>query len=185
MTRFYDRKLTVKRAESLGTNADFFTNLRGYDGYGTLPIPQALDSEITELLRQWEGLGELERDTAVRQLQSDQRWTFLAYSERMASLAVRESNASLIHCVLLAIGIGWGLGDCRDSVLILPLHYDAATRIGIGPEEMFERAASYLPTEPGNVLRRFPQRSNEDKSLAAMGYVVGSDSDGFRYQRTW
>jgi hypothetical protein len=166
-------------------DADFFTNLRGHVGYGTLPIPQALDSDITELLRRWEGMGKLERDSALRQLRSNQRWTLLAYSERMASLAVRESDARLIHFGLLAVGIGWALGDWRDSVLILPLHYDAATRIGIVPEGMFERSASLLPAEPANALRRFPQRSSQDKSLAAMGYIVGSDSDGFRYQRTW
>jgi len=102
----------------------------------------------------------------------------------VASLAVRGSNPKLIYFGLLALGIGW-LNDWRENLLVIPLHYDAADRVGAVPEEIFEDVARLLPAEPANALRRFLRRSDEDKSLAAMGYIVGSDSDGFRYQRTW
>ena len=153
-------------------------------GWGTLPIPDRLDFRIAELVRQWEGLGKLERISTASQLSNDQKRTLVTYGERMASWAVRDSNAKLIHSGLLAVGIGW-LDDWRENVLVVPPHYDAANRIGAIPEELFEEAARFLPVGPADTLREFLRRSNEDKSLVAMGYIVGSDSDGFRYQRTW
>jgi hypothetical protein len=171
----------------LVTDTELFSNaqwLCGNIGYGALPIPGRFDSRITELLRCWEGLIELERNSATGRLSNDQKRTLLAYGERMASLAVRDSNAKLIYFGLLAVGIGW-LDDWRENVLVISLHYDAASRIGAVPEEIFEDAAGLLRVKPADTLRGFLRRSSEDKSLAAMGYVAGSDSDGFRYQRTW
>jgi len=68
---------------------------------------------------------------------------------------------------------------------IVALHYDAAKRIGAGPDNIFESAARLLPEKPASALRSFLRRSAHDKSLEAMGYIVGNDDDGFRYQRTW
>ncbi|MEJ1968710.1 MAG: hypothetical protein WDN03_08800 [Rhizomicrobium sp.] len=60
----------------------------------------------------------------------EQRFTLLAYSERMASLAVREHNKGLIILGLLALGIDGWRGDWRDNAVLISLHYDAAKMLG-------------------------------------------------------
>lgn len=153
-------------------------------GYGGLPIPQPRDSEITQLLNAWVGLDKSIRQVAAQQIREPQRFTLLAYSERMASLAVRTRDQEMIFFGLVALGIdGWN-GDWRDNAEIICLHYDAAQRI-CNPEKIFEKAAANLPLKAAIALRSFLQRSQEDKSLEAMGYSVGSDADGFRYKREW
>lgn len=150
-----------------------------------MPIPQRLDFEITELLQDWAELDGSERMSIAQQISDERLRRLLTYGERMASLAVRTSNPRLIYYGLLAIGIGDCRGDWRDNLLIVPLHYNAAVRIGVAPPEIFESAAHVLPDQSANALRGFLRRSAEDRSLATMGYVAGSDADGFRYMRTW
>lgn len=154
-------------------------------GYGALPIPQARDVEIGGLLRAWMALGEADRKEAAEGILEGQRFTLLAYSERMASLAVREANPDLITLGLVALGVDGWRRDWRDNAAIIALYYDAAQKLGTHPENAFEKAAALLPEKAANALRTFLRRSTEDKSLAAMGYVVGTDVDGFRYERTW
>src|SRR6266852_7285814 len=162
------------------------TWLRGQNnpGYGTLPIPQARDTEISNLLRAWMALDELDRKQSALALSNEQRSTLLAYSERMASLAVRERSQELVTLGLVALGVDGWRADWRDNALIVNLHFDAAQRIGASPGTIFESAAQLLPEKPAHALRSFLRRSADDKSLEAMGYVVGNDDDGFRYRRT-
>jgi hypothetical protein len=161
--------------------------LRGQNnrGYGRLPIPQPRDSEISKLLRAWIALDEVDRNQSALEISDEQRPTLLAYSERMASLAVRERNQEFIILGLIALGVdGWRF-DWRDNVLIVSLHFEAAERISASPEAIFAAAAQWLPEQPARGLRAFLGRSAHDKSLGAMGYVAGKDEGGFRYQRTW
>jgi hypothetical protein len=169
-------------------NLNFFSTytwLSGeeFRGYLARPIPQPRDSDISNVLRAWMALDEVDRNQS--EVSGEQRWTMLSYSERMAALAVRERSQDLITLGLIALGVdGWNY-DWRDNVLIVALHYDAAKRIGASPEDVFESAARLLPDKPASGLRSFLRRSAHDKSLEVMGYIVGNDEDGIRYQRTW
>jgi hypothetical protein len=154
-------------------------------GYGPQPIPQARDSEISDLLRVWMALDEFDRKQSALKITDAQRLTLLAYSERMASLAVRERNQYLVTLGLVALGVDGWRGDWRENALIVSLHYDAAERIGASPRAIFDSAARLLTEEPAQALRAFLGRSAHQKSLEAMGYAAGTDDDGFRYQRTW
>ena len=154
-------------------------------GYGTLPIPQPRDSEITNLLETWVGLNEVERQAAAQRIVESQRFTLLAYSERMASLAVRIHDKEKIFLGLLALGVDGWHGDWRDNAEVLCLHYDAATRVCGAQEKIFKRAAKFLPSKAATALSSFLQRSKVDQSLKAMGYSAECDSDGFRYKRDW
>jgi hypothetical protein len=154
-------------------------------GYGPLPIPQPRDFEITALLESWTKLNRSQKESAALQISVEQQQTLRAYGARMASLSVRNSDAKLIHYGLLAVGIDDWQSDWRENLLIVPLFYDAANRIGAEPDAIFESTAALLPDRAANGVRRFLLRSAEDKSIAAMGYIAGSDSDGFRYVRTW
>jgi len=125
-----------------------------------------------------------ERQRELEDVRDEDRSVYLVYSERMADLAVRRTDRELIVLGLIANGIdGWRV-DFRDNMLILPLHYDAAMRCGFTPNDVFDEAAAYLAKVPADGIRAFP-RDAPDKSLAAMGYVADTDSDGFRYRRTW
>jgi alkylhydroperoxidase/carboxymuconolactone decarboxylase family protein YurZ len=130
-------------------------------------------------------LDELDRKQSALDISSEQRLTLLAYSERMASLAVRERSRELITLGLVALGVDGWRTDWRDNALIVSLHFDAAQRIGASPEAIFESAAQLLPEKPAHALRSFLRRSADDKSLGAMGYLASNDGDGFRYRRTW
>lgn len=155
------------------------------NGYGTWRIPHEFDIEISKLIQRWLNLDELSRNAALSQISEDYQFVFLAYSERMASLAVRDHNREYIFLGLLALGLdGWRF-DWRENLLVVCLHYDAAKRIGLNPDELFEEAAKLLPNEASKGLQAFLRRPEKDKSLEAMGYVTTTDADGFRYERMW
>jgi hypothetical protein len=121
-------------------------------GYGTLPIPQARDGEISNLIATWMNLDEPSRNESALQITDQQSTVFLTYSERMASLAVRERNQELLVFGLIALGLdGWRF-DWRENIMILSLHYDAAERIGAKPELVFEKAAALLNKSVANAL---------------------------------
>jgi hypothetical protein len=153
--------------------------------YGTLPIPQPRDMEISALLRSWLSLEEPSRNDALSQVSADYRFTLIGYSERLASLAVRDRNKEHILLGLLALGLDGWRDDWRDNAAVVCLHYDAAHRVGLCPSDLFEEAATMLPDKPANALRSFLRRSEEDKAVEAMGYSAAADTDGFRYKRTW
>jgi len=144
------------------------------------------EGEISEGLRAWMALDGAARVRAAPQVVSE--WgstTLLAYSECMASRAVRERDENLILLGLVALGIDDWQADWRENLLIVCLHFDAAERIGAAPETIFDTAASLLPENSAQGLRSFPRRNERDRSLAAMGYVAASGHDGFTYRRTW
>ena len=73
-------------------NADWL-NVDNNHGYGALPIPQARDAEISGLLRAWMMLADSDRKAVAGGVLEEQRFTLLAYSERMASFAVRDRTS--------------------------------------------------------------------------------------------
>jgi hypothetical protein len=153
-------------------------------GYGSLPIPKQRDKEISHLLRTWIELDERVRETSAAQMTDEQSRILLAYSERMASLAVRERKGDFLFLGLVALGLAGGLEDWRECLLRASLLFDAAQRIGSDPNPVFEKVAAVLPhQETASELRQFLARSAEDKSIEAMGFAAGSDEQGFRYQR--
>ena len=154
-------------------------------GYGPSPIPTSRDEEIAALIQTWMSFGEVDRQAASTSVNEDQRPTLLAFSERMASRAVRESNQFWILLGLVALGLDGWRTDWRDNALLLCLHHDACQRIRASAESVFADAATLLPANVGAALRAFLKRSPEDQSLSAMGYKESSDADGFRYERTW
>src|SRR5579885_505258 len=145
------------------------------------PIPQPEDAIIADAVLAWSRLPRSDRDAASQSVTLRQWYVLLAFSRRRASLAVREEREELIFQGLLAVGLdGWRY-DFRDCIVRLALLYDAAVRIGVAPEEVFERAATLLPPRSAAELRSFLLRAPEDRSLWVMGYKAGSDEDGFRY----
>jgi len=160
-------------------------NVEKNEGYGPKPIPDPRDAEISELLDKWMALPAPERQVAAAQIAEGQRFTLLAYSERMASLAVRTSDKAHLLRGLVALGVDGWRNDWRDNALLLSLHYDAAVRVGVQPSQIFDAAGSLLSTAVSKRFSEFLKRSDEDRSLEAMGYSTGADQQGFRYLRDW
>lgn len=154
-------------------------------GYGQLPIPDPKDDQVQALVVKWIELDEHDRISAGQAVAECQRFTLLAYSERMASFAVREKSINLVYLGLVALGIDGWRNDWRDNAVLLSLHYDALTKLGVEPKLIFEKAAKLMSTKVKASFQGFLRRSDEDKSLDAMGYEEGQDVDGFRYNRTW
>jgi hypothetical protein len=152
-------------------------------GYGPLPIPNERDAQISSLLRDWMALDESSRVASSRQLSKDCGSTLRAFSERMASLAVRERKSEHILLGPIALGLDGWRGDWRDNVIVLSLLYDAPLRIGVSPDELFLQAAKFLPEKVADAYKSFLHRTDHDKSIEVMGYLAGVDADGFRYIR--
>lgn len=144
-----------------------------------LPAPQ--DAQIGDLLEAWSRLGKKERAESCQSLSYHQSLVLLGYSERAASLAVRQNRAHLIFLGLLALGVDDWRFDYRDNLVRVALHYDAALRLDVNPQAVFERAASLLEPTAARGLRAFLQRRPEDQSLKVMGSLAGTDEGGFRY----
>ena len=153
--------------------------------YFSLPIPQPIDGEITEVMRAWAALSPSERTAASLRVLDRQSLRLKAFSERMASFAVRTRDSEKIFFGLLALGADGWRGDWREKVLVLSLHYDALQRINGNPEATFKRAAALLSSEAAAALESYLRRSPENQSIRVMGYIAASDNDGFRYHRTW
>jgi hypothetical protein len=158
---------------------------RSNKGYGNTPLPQRRDEEIAELIMVWAELSERDRRGVESQISDDQSFTLICFGERMASLAVREQNSERLFLGLSALGIEGGKFDWRENWLIVPLHYDAAQRIGVEPVPLFEKAATLLSGTFARHLRDFLRRSASEKSISQMGFQIGNDEQGFRYKRAW
>ena len=155
------------------------------EGYGLPPIPNRRDEQISSLIRQRASLSAAERGKSIDVINEDRSATLLAYSERMASLAVRRNSRELLLLGLLALCLDGWKGDWRENTLLLCLHFDAAMKIGVAPGDVFGGAANLLSAPVGASLEAFLVRAPEDQTLSAMGYEESADSDGFRYRRCW
>lgn len=146
-------------------------------GYGLLPIPSGRDRAALD----WIGSA-TEEDLA--RLTSDHWAVLRVFAERMASWAVRSENGEVLERGLLALALA-GLGESADSLTVLPLFDHAARRLKMDPAPLFLMVGERVGGEAQKALVSFLGRSDEDRSLAAMGYQEGRDRDGFRYQRNW
>lgn len=155
------------------------------NGYGPAPIPSPRDGEIESLLAKWLTLSSPKRSEAAALISEDQRFTLLAFSERMATAAVRRKDPNRIHLGLLALGLDGWKSDWRDNATILCLHHDAARRLAADPGQVFQKAGSLLSEKVSRSFTDFLNRTDEDKAIDAMGYVTARDEGGFRYKRDW
>jgi len=152
--------------------------------YSRRALPDPLDNEITRLLDAYRSASNSEREQLRRVARLAQRLPLLAYAERMATLGLRERAPKCLEDGLLAIAVDDFGFDARDAIPILALQYNAAQRIGIDPDALFELASQYASDNVAEVLRGFPRRNERDKSLAAMGYrESGSAAAILAYER--
>ena len=158
---------------------------RRFDGYGPSSVPSSLDVDVQNFVDTLRSGGPPAVASAIERASEAGRRVLRAYSERMATLAVRRRDASLLVRALVAAVVGGLYQNDREALLVMPLIEDGAKRIGVQPPTLFEEAAG-LVGHPGTVnLVLWLGRKPEDRELSAMGYAVGEDADGFRYVRAW
>jgi hypothetical protein len=155
-----------------------------YNGYGVQSIPSPLDAKFQRLVGVFSRLSPAERER-VYTLSPIPPFALLAFSERMASLAVRERSQTELFLGLMGLVLEGFRHDPRESMLILALHNDAAARIGADTTKVFAEASVYAPMDVARQLTNFVLRNPEKKSIVAMGYDTVGESSTFRYKRTW
>lgn len=149
--------------------------------YSQQRIPSELDAALIELVDAFRRGNPMSRFLIKRRL-SDQHSAILwAFSERMASLAVRERSKERVVQGLTGLVLEGCKEDWRDCIIRLAPLYDAAVKVGAPPDELFREAASYAGGEARKLLLEYPKRTPENLSIEAMGYSEGETEDGFRY----
>lgn len=86
---------------------------------------------------------------------------------------------------MMAMFLQIGTGDVREDISILTLVHAAVHKLGLDPRAVFTGSAQQFGLTYTSGLEAFLGRSDEDKSIDSMGYVEGTDEDGFRFVRTW
>lgn len=155
-----------------------------FDGYGAQPIPSPLDDMIEALVREFIALAPAERKV-VATLAPLPPFAMFAFSERMATAAVRHDLLGDLLAGLIALVLEGFRYDARENLPILALHHDAALRLRVDPAPVFAEAASYATPDAARWIIGFLDREPAHVSLAEMGYRVMGEGSEFRYERTW
>ena len=154
-------------------------------GYGKRPLPCDMDEVVARFVDAFVAAGSLERRRVGSQGNETLSRVLLCFAERMASLSVRlGSEAHLGRGLAAVVAEGWGT-DPRENLMVVSLLYDAAARLGLDPAEAFGKVLPFATQSVKDSFGRFFTRSAEDQSIEAMGYTTNTDSQGFRYERTW
>jgi hypothetical protein len=147
-------------------------------GYLNWVLPSARDAEITRAV-EWLRQSGRPRPTPA------QRRVLLAFAERMASLARRESSPDRVRAGLTAAALTAEDGgeETRDALLVLPLLWRSAEVLGLDADAEFRGVAADVGR---GELVDFAERPPADRAIDTMGYVEVDDEDlGFSYERTW
>lgn len=152
-------------------------------GYGPSSIPNQIDEEVELLL---ESFGESREEGIVLEDMTEVHgFVLLAYAERMASEAIRQHSADVLAKGMKALTIGGKLVYGKEVLPVLALMDNSARKLGVASLELL---CDLSREDDGELLRsvqNFSKRSNEDRSIQAMGYSEGQDQGGFRYRRNW
>jgi len=151
--------------------------------YYSHPIPSKIDDKINESLAKFKLYDQEQVNSILEGIVGDNARVLGLFAERMASLAVRESNINRVRHGLLGLIIYSHTVDPRDVLLVLSLLHDAIVKLGEDPKEIFLEFRSLTGDE--NFLDKFIARNDEDKSIDEMGYEESSNEGGFLYKRTW
>lgn len=154
------------------------------EGYGSSRLPCVRDEEIAAFVGQIDGPGPFAQAKDV--LGQVHGVVLSAFAERMASLAVRTGSRQSLRDGLSAAQLALAVaGDSRDSLPALTLLFRASEIMDMDPVVEFSVTAAVAAPPDDQPLLDFLTRDDEDRSVAAMGYIEARDDDGFRFERTW
>jgi hypothetical protein len=151
--------------------------------YYKQPIDSDIDRKFREIFSNMVSLKHADLGQVVKKVTGDNARVLGLFAERMASLAVRQNSIGPVRDGLFALIIYSRSEDPRDVLLVLSLLHDAAIKTTGAAERVFSDVSSVVGGS--DLLKDFLSRSEEDKSIDAMGYEESKDEEGFLYIRTW
>ncbi len=164
-------------------NLHFLLNHALESSYFKQPLNSEIDQKLKKEISALRLITKKELDLLFKKISCNESRILGLFAERMASIAVRNHDITLVKYGLYALLIYSQTEDPRDVILVLSLLYDAADKISEHAKETFESVIS--ETKEEKLLRNFLKRNDEDKSIESMGYKESKDKDGFLYVRTW
>lgn len=168
--------------ETFGINIEKL-EARNNPGAGNGPIPSSFDEMVSEVVAKFIDAQPIKRSKIISLFTDQHSFTFIAFAKRMATYAVRTGSKEKLFDGLAALVLDGGKFDSRENITVMAPLYDAALKIGADAETLFAQAAALAPNEVSDVLRTFPSRPDESKSLICMQFVESEDEDGFIYER--
>jgi hypothetical protein len=97
------------------------------------------------------------------------------YAHHMAELAVNRGERRLLVYGLVANVVGGLNKNRRENLRVMAIVEDAATRLGVDLAELFDEVAATVGESAADSLALWLNRKPEDRSLAAMRYIVGDE----------
>src|SRR5262249_23317668 len=94
----------------------------------------------------------------------------LVYGMRMAFLSVRSRKPLGVWHGLMGLVLDNDILDYRDVLRVATLLYDAATRLGASPEELFQRAIIHATSRRCELLKGFLTAPDFTKSIRSKGF---------------
>lgn len=146
-------------------------------------IPCELDNGISDILAALSTHNQKDIELVASSISGDNGRVLGLFAERMASLAVRKNSIEPVKRGLFALLIYARTEDPRDVLLVLSLLHDAIIKVGSEPKTIFNETAALFGGS--SFLSDFLNRSDDDKSIDAMGYKESKNEEGFLYVRTW
>lgn len=148
-------------------------------GYVRKPIPDEVDQSVSEFLDAYLAGGPADRASASPLVGQDSfsAEMLTVYSGRMAALAVRTASSHYLELAVAAMMLAPG-ADYQEFDWALPALYDAATRIGQDPQEIFGRVVGHEAS--GTRVMRIFRWNPEQRRLKHHRPVMAGD--GFRYE---
>jgi hypothetical protein len=150
------------------------------EGYYGNSIPCGEDSRIGRAVKAFTIAQPVWQASFREGVDHDRADLLCAWSERVASLAVRLDSPRPLVYGLVGLSLASD-AEVGEALLIAPLHRRSAEKLGASPGRLFDEAAGLTDLPGARWLR--DARDSEDQVEDA-GYVEDEDADGFRYLRT-
>jgi hypothetical protein len=146
------------------------------------PIPISLDDILSQFVHEFASSDDISRKRVTLRLTPRYRQLFGSFGVRSAAVAVRSHRSEPLVEGLVALALGWPTEDVREQIRDLAPMYHATLKLGIDPEATFRKAEAIVRAgQFTEFLEDFLNRSEQDKSLKALGYSEVNPPDGIRF----
>lgn len=157
------------------------------EGWFRGPLPAPFDQTVAKVVDSYIGGDDNERAQLISGLDTDRSWMLAGYAERAASLAIHEASPEPLVRGLVAVGLAAKHLYEKELLILLPLFWRSAERLGIDGSLLFSSASDLLgegAPDP-DWIRLFPERDERGRSLGVMGYEEHEEPNGLLYRRTF
>jgi len=123
-----------------------------------------------------------ESERRVDLLRFARKWRLPDAARLLLPQAEPGAPEARLRALLVHQAIDGGEVDYRDNLMGIVLLYHAAVRLALDPDRLFEETAGISAPSMAALLRSFPRRASEDRSLAAFGYAERPTPDGILFE---